>query len=144
MLHLLCHSCRYYQTNWLTEKSDIYSFGIVLLEIITNQPIIQQSREKPHIVDWVSFMIGKGDIRNIMDPNLHQNYDIGSVWKAIEVAMSCVSPSSIGRPNMSRVANDLKECLISENSRTGESRDMESESKEFSVGIYTEVTPKAR
>lgn len=109
--------CRYYQTNWLTEKSDIYSFGIVLLEIITNRPIIQQSREKSNLVEWVSFMITKGDLRNIMDPNLQQNYDVGSVWKAIEVAMSCVSPSSTRRPNMSRVANDLKVCLVSENSR---------------------------
>ncbi|CAA7017668.1 unnamed protein product [Microthlaspi erraticum] len=135
----------YYQTNWLTEKSDIYSFGIVLLEIITNQPIIQKSREKPDLVEWISSMITKGDIKSIMDPNLHQNYDIGSVWKAIEVAMSCVSPSSIRRPNMSRVVNDLKECLLSENSRTGESRDVESKgSMEFSRGIYTEVIPKAR
>ncbi|CDY39524.1 BnaC04g15230D [Brassica napus] len=47
----------YYQTNWLTEKSDIYSFGIVLLELISNRPIIQPSREKPHLVDWISFMI---------------------------------------------------------------------------------------
>ncbi|KAL1221648.1 putative leucine-rich repeat receptor-like protein kinase [Cardamine amara subsp. amara] len=135
----------YYQTNWLTEKSDIYSFGIVLLEIITNRPIIQQSREISHLVEWISFMITKGDLRNIMDPNLHQNYDNSSVWKAIEIAMSCVSPSSTRRPNMSRVANDLKECLISESSRIGEGRERESKSSmEFSVGIFTDVIPKAR
>ncbi|KAG5401668.1 hypothetical protein IGI04_016275 [Brassica rapa subsp. trilocularis] len=129
----------YYQTNWLTEKSDIYSFGIVLLEIITNRPIIQQSREKPHLVEWVSFMITKGDIGSIMDPNLHQNYDIGSVWKAIEIAMSCLSPSSIGRPNMSQVAKGLKECLISENSRISESRDVELRTSiDYSKDMYTE------
>ncbi|CAA7017662.1 unnamed protein product [Microthlaspi erraticum] len=81
----------YYQTNWLTEKPHL---GVVLLEIITNQPIIQQSREKPHLVEWISSIITKGDIKKLMDPNLHQNYDTGSVWKAIEVAMSCVSLSS--------------------------------------------------
>ncbi|KAF8084054.1 hypothetical protein N665_0736s0014 [Sinapis alba] len=135
----------YYQTNWLTEKSDVYSFGIVLLEIITNRPIIQQSREKPHLVEWVSFMITKGDIGSIMDPNLHQNYDIGSVWKAIEIAMSCLSPSSIGRPNMSQVAKGLKECLISENSRISESRDVELRtSMDYSKDMYTEVIPEAR
>ncbi|CAN6842294.1 unnamed protein product [Brassica oleracea] len=135
----------YYQTNWLTEKSDIYSFGIVLLEIITNRPIIQQSREKPHLVEWVSFMITKGDIGSIMDPNLHQNYDIGSVWKAIEIAMSCLSPSSIGRPNMSQVAKGLKECLISENSRISESRDVELRtSMDYSKDMYTEVIPEAQ
>ncbi|WZY89966.1 hypothetical protein YC2023_046701 [Brassica napus] len=135
----------YYQTNWLTEKSDIYSFGIVLLEIITNRPIIQQSREKPHLVEWVSFMITKGDIGSIIDPNLHQNYDIGSVWKAIEIAMSCLSPSSIGRPNMSQVAKGLKECLISENSRISESRDVELRTSiDYSKDMYTEVIPEAR
>ncbi|CAH8357025.1 unnamed protein product [Eruca vesicaria subsp. sativa] len=135
----------YYQTNWLTEKSDIYSFGIVLLELITNCPIIQPSREKPHLVDWISFMITNGDITNIVDPHLHQNYDIGSVWKAIEIAMSCVSPSSAGRPNMSRVANDLKECLIAEESRIGERQDMESKSSmNYSRDSYTEMSPKAR
>uniref|UniRef100_M4F3K7 Protein kinase domain-containing protein n=1 Tax=Brassica campestris TaxID=3711 RepID=M4F3K7_BRACM len=135
----------YYQTNWLTEKSDIYSFGIVLLEIITNRPIIQQSREKPHLVEWVSFMITKGDIGSIMDPNLHQNYDIGSVWKAIEISMSCLSPSSIGRPNMSQVTKGLKECLISENSRISESRDVELRtSMDYSKDMYTEVIPEAQ
>ncbi|KAF2604039.1 hypothetical protein F2Q70_00025537 [Brassica cretica] len=135
----------YYKTNWLTEKSDIYSFGVVLLELITNRPIIQQSREKSHLVDWVSYMMTKGDITNIMDPRLHQNYDTGSVWKFIEIAMSCVCPSSAGRPNMSRVANDLKECLISEELRIVESRDMESKSSmDYSKDIYTEASPKAR
>ncbi|KAG2308517.1 hypothetical protein Bca52824_028265 [Brassica carinata] len=120
-------------------------FGIVLLEIITNRPIIQQSREKPHLVEWVSFMISKGDIGSIMDPKLHQNYDIGSVWKAIEIAMPCLSPSSIGRPNMSQVANGLKECLISENSRISESRDVELRtSMDYSKDMYTEVIPEAR
>ncbi|KAF2568042.1 hypothetical protein F2Q68_00024946 [Brassica cretica] len=135
----------YYKTNWLTEKSDIYSFGVVLLELITNRPIIQQSREKSHLVDWVSYMMTKGDITNIMDPRLHQNYDTGSVWKFIEIAMLCVCPSSAGRPNMSRVANDLKECLISEELRIVESRDMESKSSmDYSKDIYTEASPKAR
>ncbi|CAH8255335.1 unnamed protein product [Arabidopsis lyrata] len=53
----------YYRTNWLTEKSDVYSFGVVLLEIITNQPVIDQRREKPHIAEWVGKMLTKGDIK---------------------------------------------------------------------------------
>ncbi|XP_010510553.1 PREDICTED: probable leucine-rich repeat receptor-like protein kinase At2g28990 isoform X2 [Camelina sativa] len=135
----------YYQTNWLTEKSDVYSFGIVLLELTTNSPIIQQSREKPHIVEWVGFIVRTGDIGNIIDPNLHEDYDVGSVWKVIELAMSCVDISSARRPTMSQVVNDLKECVISENSRTGESQEMNSMSSiEFSMDMDTKVIPKAR
>ncbi|CAG7898020.1 unnamed protein product [Brassica rapa] len=93
----------YYRTNWLTEKSDVFSFGVVLLEIITSQPVIDHTREKSHIGEWVGFRLTNGDIKNIVDPSLIGDYDSSSVWKALELAMSCVSPSSSGRPNMSQM-----------------------------------------
>uniref|UniRef100_M4DUW1 Protein kinase domain-containing protein n=1 Tax=Brassica campestris TaxID=3711 RepID=M4DUW1_BRACM len=99
----------YYRTSRLGEQSDVYSFGIVLLEMITNQPVIDQSRQKSHITQWVGFMLNRGDITKIMDPNLHKDYESRSVWRALELAMSCVNPSSVNRPNMSQVANELKE-----------------------------------
>ncbi|CAN7067396.1 unnamed protein product [Brassica rapa subsp. trilocularis] len=99
----------YYHTSRLGEKSDVYSFGIVLLEMITNQPVIDQSRERSHIAQWVGFELNRGDITRIIDPNLHRDYGSRSVWKALELAMSCVNPSSVNRPNMSQVANELKE-----------------------------------
>ncbi|KAF8045826.1 hypothetical protein N665_4364s0001 [Sinapis alba] len=118
----------YYQTNWLNEKSDVYSFGIVLLEIITNQPVINQNREKPYIAEWVGLMLTKGDIQNIMDPKLFGDYDSGSVWRAVELAMSCLNPSSARRPTMSQVVTELNECLANENSRGGTSQNMNSQS----------------
>ncbi|KFK43075.1 hypothetical protein AALP_AA1G075800 [Arabis alpina] len=101
----------YYRKHWLTEKSDVYSFGIVLLEIITGQPVIEQSRENSYIVEWAKSMLANGDIESIMDPNLHRDYDTGSSWKALELAMLCINPSSTERPNMTRVAHELNECL---------------------------------
>nr|VDD08262.1 unnamed protein product [Brassica rapa] len=71
------------------DPDDVYSFGIVLLEIITGQPVIEQSREKPYIVEWAKSMIANGDIDSIMDLNLHREYDKSSSWKALELAMSC-------------------------------------------------------
>ncbi|CAF2056768.1 unnamed protein product [Brassica oleracea] len=62
------YTFRYHRTNSLSEKSDIYSFGIVLLEIITNQPVIDKTRERTHINEWAVLMLTKGDIRNIIDP----------------------------------------------------------------------------
>ncbi|CAA7017652.1 unnamed protein product [Microthlaspi erraticum] len=118
----------YNRTNWLTEKSDVYSFGIVLLEIITNQPVIDQKRENPHIAEWMGFMLTKGGIENIVDPSLVGDYDSRSMWKVLELAMSCVNPSSIGRPNMSHIVHQLKECLVYENSKKGASTEVESKS----------------
>ncbi|KAL0661285.1 hypothetical protein Bca4012_098122 [Brassica carinata] len=129
----------------MSEKSDVYSFGIVLLEIITNRHVIDQSREKAHIAEWVGLMLIKGDIISIMDPSLNGDYDSGSVWKAVELAMSCLNPSSTRRPTMTQVVIGLKECLASENSRGGASRDMDSKSSiEVSMTFDTDVNPTAR
>ncbi|KAG7621203.1 Protein kinase-like domain superfamily [Arabidopsis suecica] len=135
----------YYRTNWLTEKSDVFSFGVVLLEIITSQPVIDQTREKSHIGKWVGFKLTNGDIKNIVDPSMNGDYDSSSLWKALELAMSCVSPSSSGRPNMSQVANELQECLLSENSRKGGRRDVDSKSSlEQNTSFGPEHIPDAR
>ncbi|KAG7568444.1 Protein kinase-like domain superfamily [Arabidopsis thaliana x Arabidopsis arenosa] len=135
----------YYQTNRLNEKSDVYSFGIVLLEIITSRPVIQQTRERTHIAAWVGYMLTKGDIESIVDPRLNRDYEPTSVWKALEIAMSCVNPSSEKRPTMSQVSNELKQCLTLDNSRRGGRQDKGSRSSvEVSTSFSTEVTPSAR
>jgi len=135
--------CRYYQTTRLGEKSDVYSFGIVLLEIITNQPVIDQSRSKSHISQWVGFELTRGDITKIMDPNLNGDYESRSVWRVLELAMSCANPSSVNRPNMSQVANELKECLVSENLRENMNMDSQNSLK-VSMSFDTELFPRAR
>ncbi|XP_056843713.1 probable LRR receptor-like serine/threonine-protein kinase At1g07560 isoform X3 [Raphanus sativus] len=136
----------YYQTNWLHEKSDVYSFGIVLMEIITNRSVIELTREKAHIAEWVKILISGGDLEKIVDSNLGGDYDSNTVWKILELAMSCVSHSSSDRPTMPKVVNVLKECLISENSRIrGQVQDDDSKnSLELTVAFGTQVTPDAR
>lgn len=111
-------ACRYYITNWLNEKSDVYSYGVVLLEIITNRPAILKTHERIHISQWVSDLLSKGDINSIVDPMLEGNFDVNSVWKAVEIAMACVSSSPTERPTMSEVLQVLKECLATELAHT--------------------------
>ncbi|VVB00536.1 unnamed protein product [Arabis nemorensis] len=59
--------------------------------------------------------------------------------------MSCLHPSSVGRPTMSQVVLKLNECLTSENSRGGASQAMDSETSiEVTMTVGTEVNPMAR
>ncbi|KAJ1420261.1 Serine-threonine/tyrosine-protein kinase, catalytic domain [Sesbania bispinosa] len=82
----------------LTEKSDVYSFGVVLLEIITSQPAISKTHEKIHISQWVSSMLSNGDIKNIVDSRLHEDFETSSVWRAVEIGMAPVSNNPARRP----------------------------------------------
>ncbi|KAL0729377.1 hypothetical protein Bca4012_025470 [Brassica carinata] len=135
----------YYHTGRLGEKSDVYSFGIVLLEMITNQPVIDRNRRNSHITQWVGSELNGGDIAKIMDPNLHGDYDSRSAWRALELAMSCADPTSAKRPTMSYVVIELKECLVSENSRRNMSRRMDSlSSTEVSMTFDSGMVPRAR
>ncbi|XP_021911933.1 putative leucine-rich repeat receptor-like protein kinase At2g19210 isoform X1 [Carica papaya] len=131
----------YYSSGRLTEKSDVYSFGVVLLELITGQPAVIQTHENTNIIKWVSLFMEKGDIRRIIDPRLEENYEMNSVWKALEIAMSCVPSTSIQRPPMNHVVIELKECL-----ETEMSRDITS-STSFDItpfNLGAEIGPQAR
>ncbi|XP_054782868.1 putative leucine-rich repeat receptor-like serine/threonine-protein kinase At2g19230 isoform X2 [Prosopis cineraria] len=99
----------------LNKKSDVYSFGIILLELITGQPAIRRKHGAIcHILHWVTPQLEMGDIQSIIDPRLQGNYNTSSVWKLLEIAMSCTPPSAIQRPDISHIVAELKECLALE------------------------------
>ncbi|KAM2539990.1 hypothetical protein TB2_025231 [Malus domestica] len=132
----------YHTTGWLNEKSDVYSFGVVLLEIITGRPVISRTQEKIRVSQWVSSMLARGDIKTILDARLLGDYDINSAWKAVELAMNCVSNTSNKRPNMSEVVRGLKDCLEAELARTNFNRVTEStDSVICSMNVNTEFSP---
>ncbi|XVF86744.1 hypothetical protein PTKIN_Ptkin18bG0067000 [Pterospermum kingtungense] len=138
----------YSTANRLTEKSDVYSFGVVLSEIITNRPVIARTTDEPtHISNWVGSMLADGDIEGIVDSRLKGEFEINSVWKAIELAMACVSPASSKRPTMNSVVMELSECLLAEIKRTSgvvnEDESMESIAM-VSLNFGSEITPLAR
>ncbi|CAJ1955354.1 unnamed protein product [Sphenostylis stenocarpa] len=136
----------YHGSNRLTKKSDVYSFGVVLLEIITNQPVMEGSGEKGHISERVSSMIAQGDIRAIVDSRLEENFDINSAWKAVEIALACVSPNTNERPIMSLVVLDLKESLATELARRKHNgaADPRYSVSPVSVNLDSESMPSAR
>ncbi|EOY26997.1 Uncharacterized protein TCM_028953 [Theobroma cacao] len=69
--------------------------------------ILEINNERTHISQWVGSMLSRGDIKNIVDPRLQGDFDVNSIWKAVEVAMTSVSPSSTKRPTMTQEAVEI-------------------------------------
>ena len=95
------------------EENDVYSFGIVLLELISSRPaIIKVAELYPcNITNWVRSIIAKGDIGMIVDRRLQGEFETNSARRAIEIAMSCVSLRSTDRPTMRDLVVELSVCL---------------------------------
>ncbi|KAK0597755.1 hypothetical protein LWI29_028339 [Acer saccharum] len=140
----------YYISNRLTEKSDVFSFGVVLLEIITCRTAITRTSEyqKTHLSQWVDSLISQGDVRKIVDQRLQGDFDMNSVWKAVEIAMACLSAAANARPTMNVVVMELNDCLATELARiksasTGfDSKD--SIDRVISMNLGAELNPRAR
>ena len=87
----------------------MYSFGIVLLEVVTGQPPILP--ESVHIVQWARQRLAKGDIESVVDANMQGRYDLNSVWKVADLALRCTEQAASQRPTMADVGVQLKESL---------------------------------
>jgi serine/threonine protein kinase len=98
----------YHATFQLTVKTDVYSFGIVLLEIITGQPPVMMDPQAFHLPNWVRQKIAKGSIHDVVDKRLLDQYDANSVQSVIDLAMNCVENAAIDRPTMTEVVSRLK------------------------------------
>ncbi|GLT72298.1 hypothetical protein SLA2020_442470 [Shorea laevis] len=107
----------YYISQQLTDKSDVYSFGVILLELISGQEAISNESfgvNCRNIVQWAKLHIESGDIQGIIDPILHDEFDIQSMWKIAEKALMCVQPHGHMRPSISEVLKEIQDAIAIE------------------------------
>ncbi|XP_042465197.1 probable LRR receptor-like serine/threonine-protein kinase At1g05700 [Zingiber officinale] len=139
------HDPEYYNTFQLSNKSDVYSYGVVLLELITGLPPIVQGIENVHLTQWVLQRLARGYIEDIVDPRLEGEYDINSVWKCANIALKCTTERSQQRPTMTEVVMQLKESLKLENShdntvnKVAHSENLDSEVSDVSQKSILEI-----
>ncbi|KAL1816192.1 hypothetical protein ACET3Z_018766 [Daucus carota] len=94
----------------VSESCDVYSFGILLLEIFTGRKPIEKlpGGVKRTITEWAEPLITKGKFKDIVDPKLRGNFDENQLKQCINAAALCVQSEPDNRPTMKEVAELLK------------------------------------
>ncbi|KAJ7953324.1 Receptor-like protein kinase [Quillaja saponaria] len=99
----------YMQSGRATEKTDVYSFGVLVLEVLSGKrPTDASFIEKGlNIVGWLNFLVTENRQREIVDPQC-EGVQAESLDALLAVAIQCVSSSPEDRPTMHRVVQLLE------------------------------------
>lgn len=100
----------YASTGMLNERSDVYSFGILLMEIITGRNPVDYSRPEGEVnlVDWLKSMVTNRNAEGVLDPKLPEKPSSRALKRALLVALRCVDPNAQKRPKMGNVIHMLE------------------------------------
>ncbi|KAF3437479.1 hypothetical protein FNV43_RR20232 [Rhamnella rubrinervis] len=130
----------------ITEKGDVFSYGVVLMEIITGKkPVDPSFTEGQHVIQWVrDHLKSKKDPVETLDPKLQGHPDtlIQEMLQALGIALLCTSNRADDRPTMKDVAALLREIRL-DSTVGSEGQKPMSAKKLDSAGSYTSssVTP---
>ncbi|KAG1334980.1 receptor-like protein kinase HSL1 [Cocos nucifera] len=98
----------YAYTLRVNEKSDIYSFGVVILELVTGRLPVDPEFGEKDLVKWVCGTIDQKGVEHVIDPKLDACFT-EEIEKVLKIGLLCTSSLPINRPSMRRVVKMLLE-----------------------------------
>ncbi|CAL5396303.1 unnamed protein product [Camellia sinensis] len=101
----------YLSTGQSSEKTDVFGFGILLLELITGQRALELGKtanQKGAMLDWVTKIHQEKKLDTLVDKDLENNYDRIELEEMVRVALLCTQYLSSHRPKMSEVVRMLE------------------------------------
>ncbi|XP_022146131.1 pto-interacting protein 1-like isoform X2 [Momordica charantia] len=122
----------YFMYGKMSDKVDVYAFGIVLLELLSGRRAIdtETSKEQQSLVMWAKPIIERGDVKGIVDPNLEGKFDNVQLKRMVLAATLCITRASRLRPRITQIMKVLRgeidtESIVVEDSQSVENGDDE-------------------
>ncbi|GKC05997.1 kinase-like domain, phloem protein 2-like protein, partial [Tanacetum coccineum] len=101
----------YIMTNSVSHKSDIYSFGIVLFELLCGRTSISEHPDNKYLTTLVIFHYKMKILDEIIDPVLWKQMDPQSFSIFAQIAYDCLNEQRLQRPNIDEIVTRLESAL---------------------------------
>ncbi|XP_015571311.2 probable serine/threonine-protein kinase At1g01540 [Ricinus communis] len=101
-------SQEYALTGVLNERTDVYSFGILVMEIICGRTPVDDNQPQVYLIDWLKSMVASHKIMYIADPKLPEFPSSKELKRVLLLALRCVDPDIKHRPTMRDVIHMLQ------------------------------------
>ncbi|KAK5770372.1 hypothetical protein PVK06_046522 [Gossypium arboreum] len=102
----------YLSTGKSSEKTDVFGYGVMLLELITGQRAFDLARlandDDVMLLDWVKGLLKDRKLETLVDSDLDSNYIEEEVEQLIQIALLCTQGSPMHRPKMAEVVRMLE------------------------------------
>ncbi|XP_038970980.1 probable serine/threonine-protein kinase PIX13 isoform X2 [Phoenix dactylifera] len=117
----------YVATGHLYVKSDVYGFGVVLLEMLSGQRALDTNRpsEQHNLIDWGKpYLADRRKLARLMDPRLEGRYPSKGAFRAAQLTLKCLAGEPKNRPSMKEVLETLEQIEATKGrSRESKSKD---------------------
>ncbi|KAL0378000.1 UNVERIFIED_CONTAM: Receptor-like cytosolic serine/threonine-protein kinase RBK2 [Sesamum radiatum] len=101
----------YFQHGKVSDKTDIYAFGVVLLELITGRKPIESKRGpgEENLVLWAKPLLEQGGIDKLLDPQLtFTQKKSEQIARMVRAATACINNEESRRPGMGEIVRILR------------------------------------
>ncbi|XP_058223691.1 probable serine/threonine-protein kinase PIX13 [Rhododendron vialii] len=102
----------YIATGHLYVKSDVYGFGVMLLELLTGLRVVDVRRPNGalNLIEWAKPSLAeKRKLKKIMDPRLENQYPPRAAFQAAKLVLKCLKLQQKHRPSMEEVLVTLQQ-----------------------------------
>lgn len=110
----------YMYRNELTIKSDVFSFGVLLLELMSGKKPEELGTNGQSFLDWATPLFQSQRLSEVLDPAIVTVPEVGKIQVLVDLVKACTQAVPALRPRMSHVLHLLQGLDVSDTSEASE------------------------